>query len=63
MNTSKISQQATLIITIITIIIIIINEAYARSVVLCVRNRAVVHPRQQLKPALTDFGQQPYSCT
>jgi len=39
------------------------GKAYAASVALCVTDRAVVQPRLQLKPALTDFGLQPHSCT
>jgi len=37
--------------------------AYAASAALSVTHRVVVQPRPQFKPALTDFGMQPNSCT
>jgi len=33
---------------------------YAASTAMCVTDRAVVHPRSQLKPVLTRFGTQPH---
>jgi len=35
------------------------QAAYAASSVLCIPNRAVVQPRPQPKPVLTDFDLQP----
>jgi len=39
------------------------QAAYATSAALCVTDGAEVQPKQQPKPALTDFGLHPYSRT